>query len=129
MRTLKCFAGAAALSVLISLAAWAADASGKWTWTQRRQNNDITMTLEVKQDGEKLTGTVSGGGQNNTKTEIKEGTVKGNDVSFVVIREFNGQQRKTTYKGKLDGDTITGTAVRVRDGQEQSTEWKATRAK
>lgn len=124
----KCWAGAAALAMLVSVAAWAADAGGKWTWTQRRQDNDVQVTLEAKQDGEKLTGTVVTGADGQ-KVEIKEGTIKGNEVSFVVIREFNGQQRKTTYKGKLEGDTITGTMVRVRDGQEQSTDWKATRAK
>jgi hypothetical protein len=127
MRSLKYWAGAAALSVLVSVAAWAADAGGKWSWTQRRQNNDVQMTLEVKQDGEKLTGTVST--PNGQKVEIKEGSVKGNEVSFVVVREFNGQQFKTTYKGKLEGDTITGNAISVRDGQERSREWKATRAK
>jgi len=125
---IKCWAGAAALAVIVSAAAWAADAGGKWTWTQRRQNNDIQMTLEAKQDGDKLTGTVVAG-PDGQKVEIKEGTIKGSDVSFVVVREFNGQEFKTTYKGKLEGDTITGMAVSVRNGQERSRDWKATRAK
>src|SRR5687768_10995045 len=96
----RCWMGAAALSALITVAAWAADASGKWTWTQRRQNNDVQMTLELKQDGEKLTGTVAG--PDGNKTEIKEGTVKGADVSFVVVRNFNGNEFKINYKGKLE---------------------------
>jgi hypothetical protein len=118
----------AALTILVAAIAWA-DASGKWTWKQRGQGgNEVEWIAEVKQDGEKLTGTVMRAGS-DTKTEIKEGTVKGADVSFVTIREFNGNQFKTTYKGKAEGDTIKGERINVRDGQENKTEWVATRAK
>ena len=126
LRTLTRWAAVAALTV-IAAAVWAADAAGKWTWTTSFQGNEVKQTLELKQDGEKLTGTVAG--PNGQKIEIQDGAVKGSDVSFVVVREFNGQQFKVTYKGKLEGDTITGTATVVREGQERSREWKATRAR
>jgi len=126
--SIKCWAGAAALSILITAAAFAADASGKWTYTQRRQNNDVMMTLELKQDGEKLTGTLLREGS-DMKTEIKEGKITGQEISFVVVREFNGMERKTVYKGKIDGDAIKGNVINNRQGQEQSAEWVANRAK
>jgi hypothetical protein len=126
---MTCWAGAAALSVLVSVAAWAADAGGKWTWMQRGQGgNETKMLLELKQDGEKLTGTLTREGADQ-KTEIKEGTIKNNEVSFVVVRQFNGNEFKISYKGKLEGDTITGKSSFGRDGETRERDWKATRAK
>jgi len=126
VRSVKVWAAAAALSVIVVASAWAADAGGKWKWSQMRGQNTVEMVLELKLDGEKLTGNVTAG---DMKTEIKEGTVKDGNVSFVVEREINGMTRKTTYKGKVDGDSIKGTTTNVRNGQEQSREWAASRVK
>lgn len=122
-------AAAAALSVMAASTAWAADASGKWTWKMRRGDNEITSTAELKQAGEKLTGTITGGRDNQQKIEIKEGTVKGSDVSFVVVRERNGNQFKIQYKGKIEGDTIKGNTIVNFNGQDRTREWVATRVK
>jgi hypothetical protein len=86
------------------------------------------MILELKADGEKLTGSVLREGS-DMKMEIKEGTLKGQDISFVTVVERNGTERKTVYKGKIDGDTIKGNIISNRQGQEQSREWTASRAK
>jgi hypothetical protein len=119
----------AGLTLFVSALAWAA-ADGKWTWKQRggQGGNEVGMVLELKQDGEKLTGSVMREGS-DMKSEIKEGSIKGSDVSFVVVRERNGQEFKTTYKGKLEGDTIKGNMINVRQGQERSVEWTANRSK
>src|SRR5689334_1810117 len=100
---------ATVLAVTTFAAAWAADATGKWTWTRNFNGNEVTQTLELKQDGEKLTGTISG--RNNQKTEIKDGKIKENEISFNVVRERNGQEFKMVYKGKIDGDTIKGEQI------------------
>jgi hypothetical protein len=90
--------------VLATAAIWAADASGKWTAeTQGRNGNTMTVTMNLKADGDKLTGTVSG---RMGDTDISDGKVDGDNVSFSVVREFNGNKIKQNYKGKLDGDTI-----------------------
>jgi len=130
MRNMTRWAAAAALTGFVASVAWAAAADGKWTFKQRgrQQGNEVTMTLELKQDGEKLTGTLMREGS-DMKTEIKEGKITGSDVSFVVVREFNGQERKTVYKGKIEGDAIKGNVINNRQGQEQSSEWVANRAK
>jgi hypothetical protein len=87
---------------LVSL--WAADATGKWTAEmQGRNGNTMTVNMNLKADGAKLTGSVSG---RNGDTDISDGKVDGDDVSFTVVREFNGNQIKQNYKGKLDGDAI-----------------------
>lgn len=75
------------------------------------QPRDYSLT--VKQDGEKLTGKITGANfQDPTAAEeIKEGSVKNNEVTFKVVRDFNGNSITTVYKGKLEGDTITGTSL------------------
>jgi hypothetical protein len=127
MRSLKVWLAAAAASVMLVAAAWAADATGKWTWTVKFNDNEFTQTAELKQEGEKLTGTITG--RNNQKIEIKEGMVKADDLSFVVIRERDGQQFKSVYKGKIAGDEIKGNTVSNFGGQERTREWVAKRAK
>jgi hypothetical protein len=118
----------AGLTACAAVAAWAAPVDGKWTWNQRGQGgNEVAVVLELKQDGEKLTGTLTRG---DMKTEIKEGTIKGADLAFVLVRVGqNGQERKTPYKGKLDGDKITGTITTNRGGEERTQEWVANRVK
>src|SRR3954463_11306599 len=67
------------------------DVTGKWKWTMQRQNGggrEVTMTL--KQEGEKLTGSVSGmgfGGQ----SDIQDGTIRDGNVTFKVARTRGGQ--------------------------------------
>src|SRR3954447_18249025 len=101
LRSVRYWTALAAVTVLVSAVAWAADttATGKWNWKQRLgQNGDeVEITLELKQDGEKLTGTWN---LDDIKVEIKEGSVKDGNIAFVVMREFNGSQIKTIFKGK-----------------------------
>ncbi len=89
-----------ALAVALSMAAVAADVSGKWRaefttpdGTQR------TNTFTFKQDGAKLTGTVAG---TQDETPIQDGKVSGDEISFTAERPFG----KFTYKGKVSGDEI-----------------------
>ena len=123
-----CLAAAAAVSLTLAAAAWAADAAGKWTWKMRRGDNEITTNAEFKVEGEKLTGFVTAG-PNNQKTEIKEGTFKNNEVAFVVVRMRQEQEFKIRYKGKVEGDAIKGTTIVNFNGEDRTREWMATRVK
>jgi hypothetical protein len=123
----KRWAAAGALSLLAAASVLAADASGKWTWTTKFNDREITTKAEFKQEGEKLTGTITG--RDDQKIEIKEGKIKDNEVSFVVVRERNGSEFKITYKGKLEGDTIKGKSTVKIDGQDRERDWEAKRAK
>lgn len=125
---------AAVLALVLAPFALAEDrpggATGTWKWTsQGRQGNTVEWTLKLKQDGEKLTGAVLGTfGGNPTETAISEGTIKGNEISFTVVRERNDQKFVTKYSGKLEGDTIKGTTERDRNGEKVSNPWEAKRA-
>src|SRR5258707_11590310 len=98
---------AAALGLMVVLGvgnpAAAADVTGTWKWSVERNGQTFETTLKLKQDGEKLTGTISGR-QGSNDTEIEDGKVKGEDVSFKVTRTFNDNKIVMTYKGKLSGD-------------------------
>lgn len=103
-----------------------ADATGTWTWTvTRREGQTFEMKAKLVQDGQKLTGTVTG--RQGNDTPIADGKVEGDQISFTVTRTFNGNTMTSKYTGKIDGDTITGTSESNRQGQTRSREWKATR--
>src|SRR4051812_9574549 len=60
----------------------AAPATGTWKWTIQGPNGEIETTLKLKQDGEKLTGTITG--FNGNDSEIQDGSVKDGQVIFKV---------------------------------------------
>jgi hypothetical protein len=96
--------------VLAALSVFAADPTGSWAASMPgRDGNTMTVTFNLKADGDKLTGTVSGRGGD---TEISEGKVEGDKVSFSVVREFQGNKMVQNYKGVIEGDTIHFTVVR-----------------
>ncbi len=115
-----------AIGVLAKAEDKKADPSGTWKWSFTGQGGQTReTTLKLKLDGEKLTGTVSGRGG---ETAIAEAKLKGEEISFQVTREFNGNKVTTKYNGKISGDTIKGKMEFERDGQAQSRDWEAKRA-
>lgn len=83
----------------ISGAAQAADIDGKWTAEVEGRRGTVTQTLMLKASGSNLTGSFEGG--RGGAVDISDGTLDGNNVSFKVIREFNGRQFTQQYKGTL----------------------------
>jgi hypothetical protein len=98
--------------LVIAIGAFAADVSGKWTYEQpgRGGNPGRPVTITLKQDGSKLTGQVPGmgrGGDNPPPpSEIQNGKVEGDKVSFDVKREFNGNSMTIKYEGTFSGDEM-----------------------
>jgi hypothetical protein len=127
---MKRFVAAAVALAFVGVigSAIAADATGTWKWTVTFGGQSRDATAKLKQEGEKLTG-VYIGGQSNTETQIENGSVKGDTVSFSVTRERDGQKRTTKYTGTIKDDTITGKSEGQRDGQTQSNDWVAKRQK
>ena len=102
------FVVALALTVFL----WAADISGKWT--MQAQGTDITLNLKV--DGAKLTGTLENS-QMPGAVDIKEGKVEGDNVSFVIERTMNESAMKISWKGKIAGEEIKFKRELVGGGQ------------
>ena len=106
------------------------DPTGTYIWTQAGRNGgaDRTNTLVVlKLDGDKLTGKVSAPGRGGAAadTEIADGKVTGADVSFNVVRDFNGTSMTNKYSGTIADGSIKGKIESERNGQPQSRDWEA----
>jgi hypothetical protein len=106
-------------------------ADGTWTWTMQGRNGgaERKMSLKLKTEGSKLTGKFISPGRDGatSETEIQDGTVKGDEIAFKVVREFNGNKMTTKYTGKVTADVIKGKAESERNGQAQSRDWEAKR--
>jgi hypothetical protein len=100
-----------------------ANATGTWKWSYEGfGGNSIDVTLKLKQDGDKVTGTITGfQGQEN---QIQDGTLKDGKVTFKVTRDFGGQTMTTTYTGTLDGDSLKGKSETVTSRQFEATRGK-----
>src|SRR5205823_7855976 len=80
----------------------AADVTGKWKGAMQTGNRELTFDL--KADGAKLTGTVSG--LIEKPVEIKDGKIQGDSVEFWVTSEYQGSPVKLVYKGKASAAQI-----------------------
>jgi hypothetical protein len=87
------------------------DVTGTWKWSQEGPGGQIEFVLKLKQDGEKLTGTITG--FQGEESPIEEGKVKDGAISFKVTRDFGGRPFVTTYTGKVSGGTFKGKSETV----------------
>lgn len=85
-----------------------ASMAGKWELKYTTQRGETTITITFEQDGETLTGSAAMGGQRGGTAEVK-GTIKGNDLSFALIRTFNENTFEQTFTGTVAGDAAEGT--------------------
>ena len=97
--------------------AWAADLNGKWVAQVPGRNGQTReTTFNFKVEGKTLTGTVSGMQGDNP---ISDGTINGDEVSFTVVANFNGNSIKLLYKGKVSGDDLNMSRTREGAGADQ----------
>jgi hypothetical protein len=98
-----------------------AQVAGTWTLSAPGRGGAVqNSALTLKQDGQNLTGTLSGGRGDAPVT----GTIKGNAITFSVSRtNQNGDTMKTDYTGTVSGASMKGT-VNMRGN---SVDWTATK--
>ena len=97
----RLFFSAALLALFFAVTAWAADVTGTWSGQMGGPNVEgFQISFTFKQDGAKLTGTVTG--PQGDPIEIADGKVDGDKLSFTV--SFNGMT--ITHEGVVSGDTI-----------------------
>jgi hypothetical protein len=125
MKVQRMMAAVAVAVAILAAVVQAADVTGKWTGNvPTRDGGTREATFTFKQDGEKLAGSMTGP---QGDIELKEGAVKGDDVSFNVEMNFGGNAVKLIYKGKVAGEEIKFT--RTREGADQKQEFTVKRAK
>ena len=117
--TVTCFSG-------LSLAE-DVNPTGTWKWSVTFNDQTREVTLKLKLEGDKLTGSMLG--RNNQEIPIADASYKGGEIAFTVTRERNGQKFVTKYKGKVSADTIIGKFEMERDGQKVERDWEAKREK
>ncbi len=90
---------------LMTMAAWGADVTGKWTFNVETAAGNGSPTFVFKQAGEKLTGTYSG----TFGTADITGTVKGDVIEFSFEATVLDTKGKVVYTGKIEAaDKMSG---------------------
>ena len=88
-------------------AGFAADISGTWKTEFNSQIGVQKYTYTLKQDGTNLTGKASSEvGDQKRETELKEGKVEGEKVSFVEMFKFQENEIRITYKGTISTNEL-----------------------
>ena len=106
----------------------AGDPTGTWKWSYTGQDGQAReSTLKLKMAEGKLTGTLTGRG--GTDTAISDAVLKGDEISFAVTRERNGEKFTSKYAGKISGDVIKGKTEMASGDQTRSRDWEAKREK
>jgi len=96
-----------ALVVCSLLCVFAADISGKWTAEFDSQVGMQKYTYEFKVDGKNITGKATANiGGSDFESEIKEGTIDGDKISFVENLNYSGMDLAITYTGTVSGDEM-----------------------
>ena len=92
---------------LTSLVASAADIDGKWTRENpgRGGGAPTTQTLTLKSSGATLTGSIDTG--RGGATDISEGKITGNMVTFKVVRDLGEKgKQEQTYTGTVSATEL-----------------------
>ena len=92
-----------AVAAVILAPAYAADVSGKWTCTVETPVGTLHYTYDLKAEGMTLSGTAA---NERGTTTLTEGKIDGDAVSFVEPLDFEGQQIRIEYTGKIAGDEL-----------------------
>jgi hypothetical protein len=87
-----------AVMLLVAGFAFGADVDGKWTTTMSGMGGgDMTLGYEFKAEGTTLTGTHTG--PDGNVVPIKNGKIDGNNISFSIVIDMQGQEMTLEHKG------------------------------
>ena len=105
------------MMAVFAMALAAADISGNWKATADLGNGPMERTFTFKVDGSKVTGETNSSMMG--KSEIADGKVDGDTVTFTITVKFQDNEMKLNYKGKVNGggDGIKFTVDGVQGGQ------------
>jgi hypothetical protein len=109
------------LTLTAKAAAQSPDASGQWDLTVPTSQGPLTVQMQLKKDGEKLTGTLKAAQGEGTG----EGTQKGADIALTFNATTAQGASVLVLKGTQDRDSMKGTLVR---DERAPIEWTAKRA-
>ena len=94
--------------------------AGKWSATVSSPMGELETILEIEQDGNEISGSIS---SNMGKWEIREGILSGNELALSISATIMGETMDLAFSGTAEKDSIEGTIA----VQEWSMELKAKR--
>jgi hypothetical protein len=103
MRTRACIVILGVL--LLAAPAYAADVDGKWAGAMETPMGEVTLTFNLKAEGDTLTGSMMG--PDGTEIQIANGKIEGNKISYTVTVDFGGMQLEMIYRGIVTPAEIT----------------------
>lgn len=121
-----------ALACTLPLAVQAAALDGKWLAKIERKDAakgtvTVEFTLDLKVEGNRLTGTVTGGAARRPVTmTIENGKVEGDRFSFTTVQKGRKGDQKFLWEGTVSGDELKGT--RTAEGRRRGVPFTAKRA-
>lgn len=129
----KLFLSMVAIALVLAWTAAAAPIDGKWVFESKMTGGKkggegivVKNTLNLKAEGNTLTGTVvMGGARRDVTAQIKEGKIEGNRISFVTEVQGRKGTQKMSWRATLNGDTLTG--ERMREGAKRGQPFTAKR--
>lgn len=84
----------------------AISAAGNWMLTINSPAGTFTPPLNLQQNGDVLTGEI---GTPSGSTQITDGKISGNEITFTYRINFQGQELTITARGRIEGNAISGT--------------------
>lgn len=109
------------LCCALTVPVFGVDISGKWAFTVELDMGSGNPVFTFQQQGDRLTGTYSGGAGKADLT----GSVKGEQVEWKFIARYEGVDYDVVYKGTIEsGDAMKGTCLY---GGQLSGTWTAKR--
>ena len=105
----------------------AADPVGTWNCEYEIGGQQRTVTLEVKKDGDRITGTMSWANQKDEK--IKDPKFKDGKLTFSAVRKIMDNEITVDYKLTIDGDKLKGKGSAEFGGEKREFDIEAKREK
>ena len=81
------------------------DITGKWSLALEVPGETVAVQLDLKQEGEAVTGTLT---SDHASGKIGKGTYKEKKLSATATVEIQGSPAEIQIDGNVDGDKITG---------------------
>jgi hypothetical protein len=104
-----------------------ADPVGTWNCEYEIGGQQRTATLEIKKDGDKLTGTMSWANQKDEK--LKDLKFKEGKLTFSAVRKIMDNEIPIDYTLMIDGDKFKGKGEGDFGGQKQAFDIEGKREK
>ena len=82
-----------------------AKVAGSWDFSFTSPQGAATWRIKFDQAGDTLRGSAA---TDFGQLDVSEGWITGEDMSFTLYLNFNGQQIQVNFAGKVKGDTVQG---------------------